>query len=401
MEYNEILNLFVQESLKQIDAIEKFLIRFKKANQDVNSLNSILRHLHSIKGASAMFKFNNIADISHKLEDVFIKIKKAQLVPSKNFYLDIFEILNILRSMIQNKDVIDTHHKTMLYTKLNNILNTSQAKLSKKEGNEFIDSFLLFSSQKKEYLSDYLFIDKKNAGKLKEMISDLRYIKKFFRDDKMHKNVDEKLDNLIDNLNIINRLLNYVPFLVIANNYYNILKYLTKNKNKKVELKIISDNIFVNKDYVETINNIIIQIIKNAIAHGIEPVDTRIKNGKKPVGLIKIVALQDNNKVKIIISDDGKGIDFKKIKKIILQKKIITASKIKQLSEKELINFIFLPGFSTKSFANKTSGRGVGLDIIKASIEKLGGNITVDTIYGTSTTFTIQFPINDIFYVIK
>ena len=131
-------------------------------------------------------------------------------------------------------------------------------------------------------------------------------------------------------------------------------------------------------------------IVRNAIDHGIEKTEDREKSGKAVGGLIQIIARQDTFGVELVVKDDGKGLAAQKIRQKAIEKGLINENKV--LSEKEIYNLIFLPGFSTAEKVTDVSGRGVGMDVVRRTLEDLHGSIVIDSVEGKGTTFTITLP---------
>src|SRR5208337_2930887 len=128
-----------------------------------------------------------------------------------------------------------------------------------------------------------------------------------------------------------------------------------------------------------------IHLIRNAVGHGIEPPEARANLGKNKKGLIRISARRERNSVLIEVSDDGRGIDVSKVRKKAVEKNIMTEEKAKSLTDEEAINLIALPGFSTVDKADKMSGRGVGVDVVKTKVESFGGTFKIENFPGEGT----------------
>jgi two-component system, chemotaxis family, sensor kinase CheA len=184
-----------------------------------------------------------------------------------------------------------------------------------------------------------------------------------------------------------------IPLHTILDKYHRFSRELAKKLNKKINLEIIGTEVRLDRVIISKLNDMLIHIIRNSIDHGIEEVDKREKQGKNSTGLIKIHVEQKNNKAIFVISDDGKGIDSENIKKKIIEKNIITKEEANNLKTEQIISYIFHPEFSTKEDISDISGRGVGMDVVKNTIQKLGGNIVVNSQKNIGTTFTITLPL--------
>ncbi len=195
--------------------------------------------------------------------------------------------------------------------------------------------------------------------------------------------------------NLQTELLNVrtIPLSNIIEKYPRLIRDLAKNLGKKVRLEIVGQHVELDRMILKYLNDMMIHLIRNAIDHGIEAPDERLSSGKKEIGLIKIEAFQKHNKANFVISDDGKGIDPKIIKKIIKEKNLVDSDTLESLTNSDLIKYIFHPGFSTKSEISDISGRGVGMDVVQNTIQKLGGQITVESEVGKGSKFRVALPL--------
>jgi two-component system chemotaxis sensor kinase CheA len=179
----------------------------------------------------------------------------------------------------------------------------------------------------------------------------------------------------------------------VFNKYPRLVRDLSKIADKKINLIIEGEDTELDKTLIEEINDPLVHLIRNSVDHGIEKEDVRIANGKDPVGTIKLSAVQEGNTVVITIEDDGKGIDPEVIKNKAISKGLITREKADELSKQEILNLIFLPGFSTAEVVTNISGRGVGMDVVKTNVTKLRGTIEIDSVPKRGTKISIRLPL--------
>jgi len=172
-----------------------------------------------------------------------------------------------------------------------------------------------------------------------------------------------------------------------------MVRDLGKELGKKVEFKVIGRDTRVDRDILQKIEAPLNHLIRNAIDHGIEPVERRIRAGKPETGTITLKAYHQYGMLHIEIKDDGKGILLEKIKEKIAERNMVSSDIAANFSENELLDFLFLPNFSTKKTANSISGRGVGLDVVQTAIREVRGNVRIHTQKGHGTRFEIQLPL--------
>ena len=172
-----------------------------------------------------------------------------------------------------------------------------------------------------------------------------------------------------------------------------LIEQLSNTYDKKVELKLSGTNILVDKAIEQKLYQPLLHLIRNAFAHGIESKENRLKQGRSARGLIEISAYYQGSKTIVAVKDDGQGINLETIKKRAIESNLITREKAERISESQTLEYLFTLGFSTSSEVDRLSGRGVGLDIVRAQLEELKGNIVVESKLEEGTCFYLQIPL--------
>jgi two-component system sensor histidine kinase and response regulator WspE len=172
-----------------------------------------------------------------------------------------------------------------------------------------------------------------------------------------------------------------------------LVRDLSRQLGKKVELEIRGETTGVDRDILEKLEAPLNHLIRNALDHAIETPDERTSAHKNPVGTIRLEAHHRAGMLQITLSDDGRGIDPRRLGAKVVERGLATAAMVEQMSEAELLEFLFLPGFSTKDAVTEVSGRGVGLDVVQNMVRAVGGVVRVSTQVGKGTRFTLQLPI--------
>jgi len=183
------------------------------------------------------------------------------------------------------------------------------------------------------------------------------------------------------------------PTANLFDQFPSVIKELSKNLDRKIDFKILGKDVELDKTIIEEIGAPLTHLLSNAVEHGIETVSDRKKKGKPEAGKICLRAFHEAGQVGIEISDDGKGLDGDVLAEQAVLKGLVSHDQVKSMSMKEKINLIFLPGFSTDSEVTDASGRGVGMDVVKTSLDKLGGNIDILSEVGQGTTISIKLPL--------
>jgi len=172
-----------------------------------------------------------------------------------------------------------------------------------------------------------------------------------------------------------------------------VVRDLSRHLNKEVKLEIVGEDVEIDKTVVDALSGPMTHLVRNSLDHGIELPEARKSANKPAVAVLRIVAIHLGDKVRIEVSDDGKGIDRRLIVQKAIEKGVITPEQAARLSEQEAIELIFSPGFSTKDQATDLSGRGVGMDVVKQTTDKLRGRLSVDTTLGQGTRIAMEFPL--------
>jgi chemotaxis family two-component system sensor histidine kinase/response regulator PixL len=184
-----------------------------------------------------------------------------------------------------------------------------------------------------------------------------------------------------------------LPLGEVLNRFPRILRDLSTTYNKSVNLKLSGTEVLVDKAVLEKIYDPLLHLLRNAFDHGIESPDLRLKNGKPEQGEIEIKAYHHGGQTVIEVKDDGQGLDLEAIARRGLERGLLSAEQLVHVSENQLRELIFEPGFSTAKQVNELSGRGVGLDVVRSQLQLLKGTIAMSSKPGVGTTFTIRLPL--------
>ena len=203
----------------------------------------------------------------------------------------------------------------------------------------------------------------------------------------------EYLERITTNLHTSVMKVRMVPLESVVNRFPRMIRDLSKKLDKKMELYISGEDTELDRTVIDEIGDPLLHLLRNAADHGLESNEERAALGKPETGSIILNAFQEGNNVVIEVKDDGKGIDAEKIKAKAISKGTITAEQGDAMSDKEIIDLLFRPSFSTAEKISDVSGRGVGLDVVKTKIESLGGDVEVRTTLGQGSNFIIRLPL--------
>ena len=203
----------------------------------------------------------------------------------------------------------------------------------------------------------------------------------------------EYLESVTTNLHESVMKVRMVPIESVVNKFPRMIRDLSKKLNKKMELYMSGEETELDRTVVDEIGDPLMHLLRNSADHGLESAAVRKERGKPEVGSIFLDAYQDGNNVVIEVRDDGNGIDVESVKNKAIERGVITPEQAAGMSDKEIIDLLFLPSFSTAKVVSDVSGRGVGLDVVKSKIESLSGEVEVKTKLGEGSTWIIRLPL--------
>ena len=213
-----------------------------------------------------------------------------------------------------------------------------------------------------------------------------------YQNQSFHEQI-EYLERITTNLHESVMKVRMVPIESVVNKFPRMIRDLSRKLGKKMEMYMTGEDTELDRTVVDQIGDPLQHLLRNSADHGLEDNATRVERGKPEVGSIFLKAFQEGNNVIIEVGDDGNGIDVAAVRDKAVERGVITAEQAENMSQKEIINILFLPSFSMAKKITDISGRGVGLDVVKSNIEALGGDVEVRTQLGEGTTFIVRLPL--------
>jgi two-component system chemotaxis sensor kinase CheA len=441
-----IFQEFLSECDEIIQRVSQILEKIERSSFEPADIDSLYRDIHTLKGSAQLFGFNHLGLLAHALEATLEPVRKSKIsIKSEHLNL-LFSAFNIIHRVLGNPSLksvgdkeIEPENKLIIPKLVNYSLEEFQANLN------VINSFLFSSSEEKKTESISL-----NQSSQKQLPSNETSITENLKPNKemnLPKNrktsVVEETHNESSSIrvqvSILDKLMNLAGEMVLARNqvlqfakksedtefisltqkldlvtselqdsvmrtrmqpmvsifskFHKLTKDLARDLNKEIELSITGAETEIDKSLLEAIKDPLNHLIRNACDHGIENPDERRKLKKRVQGTISLQAYHEGGHVIIEVSDDGRGLNHEKILSKAIEKKIISEKQSKELSIKEIQELIFAPGFSTAEKISSVSGRGVGMDVVKTNIEKVGGLIELISIVGEGTTMRLRIPL--------
>ena len=206
--------------------------------------------------------------------------------------------------------------------------------------------------------------------------------------------IDQKMNTVLSLLQDSALALRVVPMETVFKRLPRPVRDLAQSQGKKVKLEIIGQEVRIDKAMVESLSDPLMHMVRNSVDHGIELPEERIAVGKPERAVVGLEARQQGNTVQVTITDDGRGIGVEAVKKKALSKGLVSKTDLNKMSDEDIMQFIFSPGFSTADCISETSGRGVGMDVVRTNVLKLGGSVVVSSEAGKGSKFTLELPLS-------
>lgn len=378
----EYIKDFVLEGHENLDRIESLLLRLEKDPHSQEMLAEVFRAFHTIKGTSRMFEFRRVEKLSHAAEDLLSRLREGQDVLTTDNINWLLRVIGTLRqrlSAIEKSGVEDAGDDEPVLT------NTAAAEPEKTPGTGLTENTLRVNVT----LLDRLMAE---VGEL--VLTRNRVLQwSTGRGDSEIALRSQQLNAITTEIQRQVMQMRLQPIGHAWNKAPRLVRDLCAHLGKRARLTLEGADTELDKSILEGIRDPLTHLIRNAVDHGIETPAQRGRLGKAPEGTVALRAEHESGWVLLEIADDGAGIDPARLRERAVKKGVLTADEAGRLGDRETVGLIFRSGFSTTESVTEVSGRGIGLDVVKENIEKLGGAIDVLTAPGRGTTFQIRIPL--------
>jgi two-component system chemotaxis sensor kinase CheA len=412
---------YLLECVEHIEQIENRILNdLVKNGTNREAVNEMFRAVHSIKGGTGLYlaaliqqsieysELKKFSEIIHTFESLLSLVRDKGCEFDKNLIDISYEIMDYSKTflnMVASDKYLD-HPDNNILGKIRDQLVLIQTI----EGNTIanVRQVAIVDDQKlNNNVSQSIRVNQDKIDKMMNMISELLIAKNSFMHlstkfsqeydmpemSKEVKQIGAYVNRISDELQNAIMSIRMVEIKTVFQKMPRVVRDIAHSTNKQMELLMNGENTEIDKTIIEQISDPLVHLIRNAADHGIELPEDRLKKGKSETGTIILRAFNKNKYVYIEIEDDGKGIDGDKIKKKAIEKGFLTAEDADRMTQNQLVNLIFLPGFSTAKQITEVSGRGVGMDIVKSNIMKINGNVTIESEVDKGTKMIIQLPL--------
>ncbi len=417
-EMDDLIQDFILESSEIIEQLDQDLVELEHRKNDLDLLNKIFRAAHTIKGSSSFLGFDKMSTVTHHAEEILNKLRKGEMVVVPEIMDILLEFVDVIKKILDDiKNGRDTINIDQIVKKLK-LANEGKVNVAPSTVSTDSDK----KQQKAEHKDDGEGANLKKATKAIEQtirvdVSRLDSLMNLVGELVLSRNriaqISSELERKFEGDYLVEQLLEttsqiglittelqlavmktrMVPIGKVFNKFPRMIRDLARDLKKDVDLIITGEDTELDKSVVEEIGDPLVHMIRNAVDHGIESPEERMRKGKPAKGKVHLAAYHEGNHIVIEITDDGKGMDPEKLKKKAIEKKVITPDEAKNMSRDEAFGLIFKPGFSTAEKVTGVSGRGVGMDVVKTNIEKLNGIISIESEVDKGSVFKLKLPL--------
>lgn len=418
----EMVTDFITNAGELLDALSQSILDLEANPDSTEAIESIFRTAHTIKGTAGMFGFRAIEKLTHVMENQFDRVRKGQLVatpPVVDAILFGFDRVRGMFAALQKGQSPEMPINDALARLHGAETGVPPPKAVEKPAGcpahvEAAPAHPAPDAEKKDNAdgkgkhdssAGTIRVDLRRLDSLVNLVGELvidrtRFlqIEEELRSQSMDSDLVHTMSEAVllfgRHMNEVQNIIMKIRMVPIGNAFFKfnrVVRDLARECNKEIDLHIQGGEAELDKTLVEEVGDPLIHLIRNAVDHGIESPDVRAGKGKPRKGNIHLSAQQDGNMIVIQVRDDGKGLQVDRIREKAIKQGLIKETD--PLSEKEIFNLIFEPGFSTAEQVTKISGRGVGMDVVKKSIVKLKGVIDLDSAVDKGTTITIKLPL--------
>ncbi len=393
------------KKVKLTDSFEKEIINDVLQNAISKGIPAFRIAVNLVEGT--LLKSARMYMVFHTLEEIGCEIIKSQ-PPVEDIEQEKFE-LSVELLVVGNVDEEKIYNKLMNISEVKGVIvqklsldESSEEKKESFESNvevkkqEELDEK---KEQKKVKVTQTVRVDIEKLDTLMNLMGELVISRSRIVDilKKYNiKEVDESLAQLsritLDLQNIVMKV-RMVPIEFVFNRFPRMVRDFAKTMNKEINFIMEGEETELDRTFVEVIGDPLVHLLRNSIDHGIETKEERIAYGKSPIGTVRLSARHEGNNVVIEIEDDGRGIDKEAVLKKAIEKGLVDETRAVTLTDEKIFDFIFMPGFSTKTQVSELSGRGVGMDVVKSTIESLNGSVVVESQKGKGTKVSLRLPL--------
>ncbi len=390
----EMLEIFVAESKEHLEHIEEdFLILESQASDpDPNLIDKLFRAVHSIKGSAGMLELGKISKLSHAMETLLQKIRSREIQPESEYIEALLEGCDLLNRMVANVGESEETDIDAVHGRVSALLDHSAPRIEPEPApTNPVPQAHGDHSETVRIKVDLLNLLMTLAGEL--VLVRNQHLLTVNELDPELRGISQRMDMVTTQLQETIMRTRMQPVGNLFSKLPRIVRDISRKMGKQILLHTIGDEVELDKTILESLSDPLTHIIRNACDHGIEIPEERHEQGKPESGTITVRAFHEAGQIHIVIQDDGSGIDSEVIKEEALKRGLKTRQELNRMGERDILSLIMMPGFSTSERTTEISGRGVGMDVVKSSVEQQGGSVEMNSEKGEGTTIHLRLPL--------
>ena len=437
---DELTREFLIESQEGLDRMERCLTDLEERPKDAGLIGEIFRSVHTIKGTTGFLGFKRLETLAHAGENLLGQLREGKLTANRPIITGLLHLLDGLRSILKTIEADSNEGEgedTGLIGRLEELQVPAQARAKHPaHARAGATSALVLPAEPERAqpavlesvpeepaqaatpapmapveaegdqvrprargtaAESTLRVDVTLLNRMMNLVGELvltrnQVLQATSADPRMTL-LSRRLDMVTADLRESVMKARMQPVSNIFSKMPRIVRDLSQSLGRRVRLQVEGQDTELDKSLLEAIKDPLTHAVRNSLDHGIEPPDVRKAAGKDAEGTLKLRAAQEGSHVIIEVYDDGAGISVEKIRKKAVERGLITEQRAARQSERELLQLIFLPGFSTAAAVTNVSGRGVGMDVVRTNVEKIGGKVEIDSRAGKGTTLRMRIPL--------
>ncbi len=406
---DDLVREFLVESYENLDRLDRALVDLEKDPHDSENLADIFRTIHTIKGTCGFLGFTKLESISHIGENLLSRLRDAEITLDAAITTGLLAMVDAIRHILASieqqgvEDDVDYAPLIADLTRLNASDRTAPVESpaeSPLRVVEAVEPVEIEASERRPGISETsLRVDVGLLDKLMNLVGELvlarNQILQFtaIQSDSSFVGATQRLNLVTSELQEGVMKTRMQPIGNIWSKFPRVVRDLATACHKDVRIEMVGKETDLDKTIIEAIKDPLTHIVRNAVDHGIEAPAIRTARGKAREGVIHLRAFHEGGQINIEISDDGAGIDPERVRRKAIERALVTSEQAARLADHEVVKLIFMPGFSTAETITNVSGRGVGMDVVKTNIERIGGTVDIESKLGEGTTLRIKIPL--------
>mgnify|MGYP006269029089 CR=1 FL=1 len=408
---NELLADFVAETREMLEASEGEIIAWEADPADRARLDTIFRFVHTVKGNCGFFDFPRLAGLSHAAEDALADCRAGRREPDGALVSAVLAIIDRIAAMVdaieagedfpQGDDdaliaALDEAPGIEIDARGETVAMGDAGDTGGEAGEGRSETrFPSPSPAQRSIRLPVELLDRVMSG-ISDMVLARNDLSHRLREAGEQPTIDGPFERLTTILSDVRDAITRMRMQRIETLFASLprlVRDLSSELGKQVMIDLEGGDVELDREMIEVLRDPLTHIIRNAIDHGVEPPSDRLSRGKREIALLSIAARQSGNTISIVVSDDGRGLDENRIAAKAVATGLVSESERREMGRDKILQLIFEPGFSTAETVTGVSGRGVGLDVVRQNLERVGGSIKVSSQPGVGTLFTLQIPL--------